>query len=99
MVAPLAGADEVLGIFILVAPPSQSFTKEHESLAQLIDPFTVALENDRRVRELISLREAVEAENRSLLSRLGRHDISDSIIGAETGLKEVMEHIELVARF
>jgi transcriptional regulator with GAF, ATPase, and Fis domain len=43
------------------------------------------------------LREAVEAENRSLLSRLQRHDISESIIGAETGLREVMEHIELVA--
>ena len=63
----------------------------------LVDPFAVALENDHRVRELISLREAVEAENRSLLSRLGRNDIADSVIGAETGLKEVMEHIELVA--
>ncbi len=45
----------------------------------------------------MSLREAVEADNRSLLSRLGRHDITDSVIGAETGLKEVMEHIALVA--
>jgi transcriptional regulator with GAF, ATPase, and Fis domain len=57
----------------------------------------VALENDRRLRELTSLREAVEAENRSLLSRLGRHDITDSIVGAETGLRSVMEQIELVA--
>ena len=75
-----------------------SFAEEHEALVQdLVDPFTVALENDHRVRELISLREAVEADNRSLLSRLGRHDITDSVIGAETGLKEVMEHIALVA--
>src|ERR1700758_4610715 len=56
------------------------------------------MENDRRVRELNSLREALEADNRSLLSRLGRHDISESIVGAETGLRPVMEQIELVAR-
>ncbi len=98
LVAPLNGADGVLGLLILVARPSISFDQSHEDLVRdLIDPFTVALENDRRVHELITLREAVEAENRSLLSRLGRHDISDSVIGAETGLKEVMEHIDLVA--
>ena len=98
LVAPLVAEEGLLGVLILVARPSVTFDKGHEALVRdLIDPFTVALENDRRVRELISLREAVEADNRSLLSRLERHDISDSVIGAETGLKEVMEHIELVA--
>ena len=98
LVAPLNGADGVLGLLILIARPPITFDRAHEELVQdLVDPFTVALENDRRVHELISLREAVEAENRSLLSRLGRHDISDSVIGAETGLKEVMDQIDLVA--
>jgi transcriptional regulator with GAF, ATPase, and Fis domain len=98
LVAPLNGSEGLLGVLIMVACPGDSFLEEHEDLASaLIDPLTVALENDHRVRELVSLREAVEAENRSLLSRLQRHDISDSIIGAETGLKEVMEQIELVA--
>ncbi len=98
LVAPLKGADGVLGLLILVARPPITFDKVHEDLVrELVDPFTVALENDRRVHELISLREAVEADNRSLLSRLERHDISDSVIGAETGLKEVMEQIRLVA--
>ena len=64
----------------------------------LFEPFAVALENDHRLRELVSLREALEADKRSLLSRLDRHDISDSIVGADTGLKAVMEQIELVAR-
>ena len=49
----------------------------------LLEPFSVWLENDRRLRELNVLREAAEADNRSLLSRLGRTDISDSIIGVE----------------
>ena len=98
LVAPLNGAEGILGVLTLVARPPSRFVDEHEALTrELIDPFTVALENDHRVRELVSLREAVEAENRALLSRLQRHDIADSVIGAETGLKEVMEHVELVA--
>ena len=98
LAAPLVTENGLLGVLIMVARPPASFGEEHEAVVRdLVDPFAVALENDHRVRELISLREAVEAENRSLLSRLGRNDIADSVIGAETGLKEVMEHIELVA--
>jgi transcriptional regulator with GAF, ATPase, and Fis domain len=87
------------GVLILVARRVPAFTEEHEELIQTLqEPFTVAMENDRRLRELTSLREALEADNRSLLSRLGRHDISESIVGAETGLKDVMAQIDLVAR-
>lgn len=88
-----------LGLVVLATAASRTFDPEHESmLAALLEPLAVALENDRHVRELTSLREAVEAENRALLSRLGRQDIVDSVIGAETGLKSVMERVELVAR-
>ncbi|WP_337176083.1 sigma 54-interacting transcriptional regulator [Paludisphaera sp.] len=63
----------------------------------LVEPLTVAVENDRRLRELVQLREAAEAENRSLRSRLDRDGVAGSIVGAETGLREVMEQIELVS--
>src|SRR5262249_28699889 len=77
----------------------RSFTSEHEELLKvLLDPFTVALENDRRLRELIALREKVEAENRSLLTKLGRNDLSDAIVGAESGLRSVMDRVSLVSR-
>jgi transcriptional regulator with GAF, ATPase, and Fis domain len=99
LAGPLAAADRPPGMVILIASPGHGFRPEHaELLLALLEPFAVALENDRRVHELTTLREAVEADNRSLLSRLGRHDISDSIVGAETGLKPVMDQIELVAR-
>ncbi len=64
----------------------------------LLEPFTAALENDRRLRELSVLREAAEADRQSLLSRLKRQDITGTVVGAESGLKEVMERVELVAR-
>jgi transcriptional regulator with GAF, ATPase, and Fis domain len=99
----LAGAlgteEGPIGVLILLTHPPHAFRAEHEELLHaLLEPFAVALENDHRLRELTVLREAVEADNRSLLSRLGRHDITDSIVGAETGLREVMEKIDLVAR-
>jgi hydrogenase-4 transcriptional activator len=98
LAGPLTTEDGPAGVLLFVARGA-AFESDHEELLRaLLEPFTVAIENDRRVRELTSLREAVEADNRSLLSRLERHDISDSIVGAETGLRPVMEQIELVAR-
>jgi hydrogenase-4 transcriptional activator len=98
LAAPLNAAEGQPAVLILTAEPPKVFEPEHEALVRaLIDPLTVAVENDNRLRELVMLREAVEAENRSLRSRLERNDISGSIVGAETGLKEVMEQIDLVS--
>jgi transcriptional regulator with GAF, ATPase, and Fis domain len=99
LAAPLKSPAGQLGAVVLVAAPrSRFFASQEVVIRELRDPLGVALENDQRLRELVALREAVEAENRGLLSRLGRHDISDSVVGAESGLREVMEQIELVAR-
>lgn len=64
----------------------------------LLEPIAVALANDQRLHELARLREAVEADNRALLSRLQRQDITDAVVGAESGLRSVMERVEQVAR-
>ena len=97
LAGPLRAAEGAAGVLVMMS--LKGFRKEHVELFEaLLEPFAVALENDHRVRELNVLREALEADNRSLLSRLGRHDISESIVGADTGLKPVMTQIELVAR-
>jgi transcriptional regulator with GAF, ATPase, and Fis domain len=99
LAGPLNTEHGPAGALLMVAQGQDVFNEEHVEITKaLLEPFTVALENDRRVHELTRLREAVEADNRSLLSRLARHDISDSIVGAETGLRSVMEQIELVCR-
>jgi transcriptional regulator with GAF, ATPase, and Fis domain len=75
------------------------FDADHYAMAEaLLDPFSAALENDRRLREVRALREAAEADRQSLLARLGRRDLADEIVGADTGLREVMERVDLVAR-
>jgi transcriptional regulator with GAF, ATPase, and Fis domain len=98
LAGPLNPTQGFPGVLLLVARPPRTIGPGHEPLfAALLEPFAVALGNDRRVHELKALREAVEADNRSLLSRLGRHDISGSIVGAETGLRAVMQQVGLVA--
>lgn len=98
----LAGAlnreTEPMGMLVLLARDGQRLRPEHEVMVDALrEPFAVALENDRQLRELTQLREAAEAENRSLKSRLGRQDISESVVGAENGLRDVMERVGLVA--
>lgn len=66
-------------------------------LEPLLAPLSVALANSERLDELNRLREAAEADKRAALSRLQRQDISDSIVGAQTGLRDVMERVEQVA--
>jgi transcriptional regulator with GAF, ATPase, and Fis domain len=99
LAGPLIVPEAPAGVLVLIESSHLEPRDDHGELVQaLLEPFAVALENDGRLRELVSLREALEADKISLLSRLGRHDISDSIVGADTGLKAVMDQIELVAR-
>ena len=99
LLGPLALSDERYGVLVLVAQFGAAFQPEHVELMQvLLEPFTVALENDRRVSEMAALREAAEADKRSLLKRLGRDKLGDTIVGIGTGLRAVMERIELVAK-
>src|SRR5262249_54527780 len=98
LAGPLNTGHGLLGVLLLVSTTG-AFRPEHLALAgALLEPLTVALENDHRVRELNALREASEADKRSLLSRLGRDRLGGTIVGAERGLRPVMEQVELVAR-
>ncbi|MGD0770057.1 MAG: sigma-54 dependent transcriptional regulator [Tepidisphaeraceae bacterium] len=87
------------GAMVLVTGDGGKFTAEQVAIARkLVEPFAAGLHNDYRLRELKTLREAAEAENRALLTRLGRKTVSDTIVGAEAGLAGVMERVQLVAR-
>ena len=86
------------GFLLVNALAGQGFDRSHETLVQaLCRPWQVILDNYHQLRKLHIVCEAAEAKNRSLLERLNRHDVSPSIIGAEAGLREVMEQVERVA--
>ncbi len=99
LIGPLHRETGPGGLLVMVAAAGRSFSANHVELFRaLLAPFAVALESDRRLREMESYRQAAEADRQSLLVRLGRQDISDTIVGAESGLREVMERVDLVAR-
>lgn len=98
LAGPLQGPDGPGGSVILSARKEEKFLATHKRLLkQLLEPFAVALENDRRLHELTALREAAEADRRTLLTRLGRQEMNDAVVGADSGLRHVMERVELVA--
>jgi hydrogenase-4 transcriptional activator len=87
------------GLLLFIAQQGKTFSPPHRKMMEaLLEPFSVALENDQRLRELAALREAAEADKKSLLQRFYRQTLEDTVVGAEHGLARVMERVELVAR-
>jgi hydrogenase-4 transcriptional activator len=98
LAGPLLRDAEPIGALLLLARAPRRFEARHHAIAEaLLEPVAVAVANDFDFHELARLREAVEAENRALLTRLDRDAVSDAIVGAEAGLRDVMERIDQVA--
>jgi transcriptional regulator with GAF, ATPase, and Fis domain len=99
LLAPLVGEHGSLGVLFAEARDGTGFSKQHAKLfAALQEPMSVALDNDARLEELATLRDAAEAEKQSLLRRLGRSDSGDTIVGNASGLAQVMQRVDLVSR-
>ncbi len=99
VLAPLDGEHGSRGVLCAVAQSGKNFSRQHvELLAALQEPMAVAIDNDARLHELATLREAAEAERQTLLRRLGRNEAGDTIVGEESGLAQVMQRVDLVSR-
>ena len=98
LVGPLNSEEDPIGLLLLNARPPQSFEDVHVQLAgALVEPFSVALDKDRELRAVRARRQAAEADRHSLLTKLGRQEISEAIVGAESGLRTVMDRVDLVS--
>lgn len=98
LVTPLQPEGGPSGVVVLVAQGGKRWNQTDVSILQeLNEPLVMAFHLDLKWRELERLREAAEADNRALLSRLGRHEIVERIVGAEVGLRHVMRQVEQVA--
>jgi hydrogenase-4 transcriptional activator len=93
----LADQGRPLGV-LLAHGRDDSLLERAALLEATFEPLGVALANDLRLQEIARLREAAEADNRALLTRLQREDISESVVGERTGLRAVMGRVEQVAR-
>jgi transcriptional regulator with GAF, ATPase, and Fis domain len=95
-IVPLVAHGEALGALIALAGADARST-DSRRLAGLAEAIAVVLAKDHARRELSRLREAAEAERAAALARLHVRDIGLAVIGADTGLYDVMRQVEQVA--
>jgi transcriptional regulator with GAF, ATPase, and Fis domain len=97
-VAPLVGEHGSRGAMTVLASSGKPFSAAHTAVIESVqEPMAVALDNDARLHEIDALREAAEADRRSLLRRLGRENVADKIVGEESGLRHVMDRVDMVS--
>ncbi len=87
----------IIGAVIFAVRGSNRYSQEHARLLMLLrEPFTIALSNSLRYRELLEFKDLLVEDNRFLYSEL-RHVAGEDVIGADFGLKGVMEMVRQVA--
>jgi transcriptional regulator with GAF, ATPase, and Fis domain len=89
--------DKRLGALVLLAKGRDRFSEEHGRLFSLLnEPFSMALSNTLEHQEVVRLKDLLADDNRYLHREL-LHLSGDEIIGADFGLKGVMEMARQVA--
>ncbi len=97
LILRLALSGERLGALVLRADGADRFSPAHaEVLRELHEPFALALSNAMRLGELERLRERLADDNRDLQRQL-RRQAGDEVVGADFGLREVMQLVRRVA--
>jgi transcriptional regulator with GAF, ATPase, and Fis domain len=93
----LALEGKFVGTVSVFSEPEIKFNHHHVRLLSLLnEPFSIALTNSLRYRELQTLRDMLADDNRYFQEELQRI-AGEAVVGAELGLKGVMEMVHQVA--
>jgi formate hydrogenlyase transcriptional activator len=86
-----------IGAFVARAAGKERYTDGHQHLWTLVnEPAAVALTNNQRYREVSRLKDLL-ADDKSYLENELRRSFGDRLIGADLGLRKVMERVRMVA--
>jgi transcriptional regulator with GAF, ATPase, and Fis domain len=97
MVMMIRSKNAILGSLVLINEGDQNFTPKHFNQVPLLkEPMAIALSNTLKHREVLKLKELLVDDNRYLFRELRRLS-GDEIIGANFGLRDVMEKVRQVA--
>ena len=97
IVARLIIEEQFVGSFIVRSNGHGRYNAQHENLWSLVnEPAAIALANSRRYLELLNLKERLADDNRYFQEEF-RKTIGDDIVGANFGLKGVMDQVMKVA--
>ena len=99
LAGPLLASDGPLGVLLLAEAAGHRFDQGHAVAAEsLLEPLATMLESHCRLSQIRTEYEAARADRQSLLTRLGQADGAEMIVGAESGLREVMECVAQVSQ-
>ena len=94
---PLIHKKSQMGIAVLGLEGRNRYKEEHMQLFEMLhDPFVLALSNNIKHREVIRLKNIIEAEKKDLQEVLNYSSVN-TIVGAGLGLKGVLDNARLVA--
>ncbi len=94
---PLIHKKKLVGIALVGLEGKGRYKAEHKKLFEMLhDPFVLALSNNIKHREVIRLKNIIEAENKNLHEEL-KDNLNQTIVGAGLGLKGVVDNARLVA--
>lgn len=97
IIVRLLVGEKLIGSLILRMHGHDQYNQEHgDLLALLREPFAVALSNSLRFKELTELKNQLAEESRFFQDELNR-EAGQEIIGADYGLRHVMEMVRRVA--
>jgi transcriptional regulator with GAF, ATPase, and Fis domain len=86
-----------LGVIDLFARGHDRYTQAHAKLFALLrEPFAIAMANALKHQEVVDLKEKLASDNRYLNSELISQS-GDEVVGADAGLKEVMDKVARIA--
>jgi len=99
LAGPLMAASGPIGVLVLNAPANRSLVPEHQNLFErLLEPLSIALENHLRYYELMAFRQLKSSSDRSVKNSLAKSDTTNEVIvGADSGLRRIMERVKLVS--
>ncbi len=87
------------GCSLVIAKEGKNVYRQHHAdlLLSVMKPFSIAMSNAIRYRELLQLKEGLVDENQAMKTDLERSG-GDLVVGADFGLKRVMEMVKTVSR-
>ncbi|KMY65904.1 hypothetical protein AAU61_19955 [Desulfocarbo indianensis] len=90
--------NKLVGSLIFQVSGNNRYAPQHaELVASLREPFAIALSNTLRYQELLSLKERLADDSRFFQDELRKMTAGGQIVGAEYGLKGVMDMVRQVA--
>jgi transcriptional regulator with GAF, ATPase, and Fis domain len=97
IVIPLGSENRILGTLVVASEDTEQFSQQHAELLSLLkEPFAIALSNALQHREVVQLKEILSEDNRYLRQEMIQLT-GDEIVGANFGLRDVMEKVQHVA--